>query len=725
MYKSELRKLRALPATKEMMEKGKKYEERTERYYSGTERTVIEPEYYLLARVQNLQGYIKIALFLPGWIRKDIRSPKYEIFVNTEGNEWITRELDEEGKEKKWSKAMFINLDGIVSNAYYMKRKRVFLNNDGMNTLNKLEINSCLEEKGLWRLQRWQQEQREKQIKEKEAREQAPWDEDMALIPKLPNTFVDWMRRNTANEYYIFYKYNSKGAKIGYCSRCKKQITIANPKHNKKTKCPACKTEAVFKADSRIQTLTTRGYSAQIIQKIEGGIVVRTCGQHQWYRDTTCEKPHIYTSERERMLLFEDGTIKRYIWTSYKNKKIRWVLDKNYYPGQRTLYRPSGIKLYGRNLAQLKKCSLLKQSAIDLWKKLPCSAERYLTIEKGNPAIEMLAKIGMFRLAENLTEGRYIEKLLKEDETELAKMLKVDKARLKRLKKMDANIAMLRWMQYEKKQNTIWPDQMIQDFGNAEFSTAEFNFLKIPTSLIKIHNYLKKQQEIMQEDLRQVLTTWRDYTDMAKKMKMNIKVEQIAKPKDLKFSHNELILITKTRGLEKQAKDIEKQWPKVNEQLPKLKKFEFTLGEYTIVAPENVLDIVKEGVVLSHCVHTCDYYFERIQTDESYLFFLRKSKQPDMPWYTLEVEPSGNIRQKRTTGDNQNADFDKAVNFLKKWQQYFKKQLTKEEKELGKKSDKLRRENYRQLRKNGNRIWHGRLQGKLLADVLEEDFMEV
>lgn len=290
---------------------------------------------------------------------------------------------------------------------------------------------------------------------------------------------------------------------------------------------------------------------------------------------------------------------------------------------------------------------------------------------------------------------------------------------------MDANIAMLRWMQHEKKQNTIWSDRMIQDFGNAEFSTTEFSFLEIPTSLIKIHNYLKKQQEIMQEDLRQVLTTWRDYTDMAKKMKMNIKVEQIAKPKDLKFSHNELILITKTRGLEKQAKDIEKQWPKVNEQLPKLKKFEFTLGEYTIVVPENVLDIVKEGVVLSHCVHTCDYYFERIQTDESYLFFLRKSKQSDMPWYTLEVEPSGNIRQKRTTGDNQNADFDKAVNFLKKWQQYFKKQLTKEEKELGKKSDKLRRENYRQLRENGNRIWHGRLQGKLLADVLEADFMEV
>ena len=95
-----------------------------------------------------------------------------------------------------------------------------------------------------------------------------------------------------------------------------------------------------------------------------------------------------------------------------------------------------------------------------------------------------------------------------------------------------------------------------------------------------------------------------------------------------------------------------------------------------------------------------------------------------MPWYTLEVEPSGNIRQKRTTGDNQNPDFDKALGFLKKWQKFFKKQLTEEEKELGKKADKLRKENYAELRKNGNKVWHGKLAGQLLADVLEADFME-
>lgn len=722
MRKSELRALRALPATKEMMEKGKEIEKRVVKRWNRCNK-VTGPKYNLLARLQNLKGYIKVALFLPDWMREDIRTPIYEIFINEKGKEWITRELDKKGNEVRWITSMVKNLERVEMYNYYTGYAKIFINRDGMRTLGKLEVDG--DRKGLWRLQKWQQEQREKRIEELERKEQEPWDKEMELVPEVMQGFKEWMRKDVASQYYIFYEYDPKGAKTGYCSRCKREVAINKPKHGSKTRCPKCKAEAEFKASGRIKTLSTYRYDAQVIQKMKGGIVIRTFEQRQWYRGANYREPHIDTREYERVLMYEDGTVRRYTWENYKNKKVRWVLDKGYIPGSSTYYYGSnGIKLYRRNLSQLMKNSLLKQSAINLWEKLPASAERYLTIEKGNPAVEMLAKIGMFRLAEGIMRARYDTKLLDQGQTEIAKMLKIDKARLKRLKEMDGNVEMLRWMQFEKMQNTIWPDEMIKDFGNALFSTAVLDFLEISISYVKCYNYMKKQSAIMGEDLEQVMTTWSDYIDMAEQMKMNTKVEQIAKPKDLKFAHDELVLMTKKRGLEKQAKDIEKKWPKVNKQLPKLKKFEFTLGEYTIVAPNNVLDIVKEGVVLSHCVHTCDYYFDRIQKDESYLFFLRKSKQPDMPWYTLEVEPSGNIRQKRTTGDNQNADFDQAVKFLKKWQQYFKKKLTAEEKELGRKSNRLRKENYKQLRKDGNRVWHGKLQGQLLADVLEADFME-
>ena len=722
MRKEELRKLRALPATKAMMEKGKRFKEVEERSWSGKKITKIIPEYDVMFRVQNLHGLIKAAVFLPEDMRKGIQTPRYEIFINEDGGEYITRELDEKGNEKRWLTAMLQNLDGVPSFGYWSNTK-YFITKDGMDTLNRLKIEGKEQKKGPYQLQAWQQEQKDNETRRREEREQEPWDEDMALIPDVPPAFEEWMRRNVANEYYIIYEYDRKGAKTGYCSKCKRVVPISGAKHGKETKCPSCRTRAVFKSHNRIKTLSTGYYYAEVIQKFKEGIVIRGFEQRQWY-GCDYKNPHVNTHEHERIMLFDDGTVKRYVWDLYKNKYHRWIQDKGYFPGERTYYWQKRIKLYKRNIAQLKKTSIMKQSAIDLWPELPLPTANYLAVERGNPAVEMLAKMGMFKLAKGLIEERYDKDLLKQDETEIAKMLKIDKNRLKRLRDMDGNIYHLRWMQYEKLANTIWPDEMIKDFGNASILSSSFGFLNIPISYIKCYNYLKKQAALMDESMHQALITWRDYVNMADSLKMDTKNDQIARPKDVKQAHDELILIKQKEGLKKQAKKIEKEWPKVNSQLPKLKKFEFTLGEYTIVAPKDVLDIVKEGTILRHCVHTCDYYFDRITKDESYLFFLRRSSQPDVPWYTLEVEPSGNIRQKRTTGDNQNEDFKKAVGFLKKWQQFFKKQLTEEEKALGEKSNKLRIENYKNLRENGNKVWHGKLAGQLLADVLEADFME-
>ena len=144
---------------------------------------------------------------------------------------------------------------------------------------------------------------------------------------------------------------------------------------------------------------------------------------------------------------------------------------------------------------------------------------------------------------------------------------------------------------------------------------------------------------------------------------------------------------------------------------------------YAIVTPKSIKDIILEGKILNHCVHTVDYYYDRISQQTSYLLFLRKAESKDMPWYTLEVEPGGNIRQKRTTGDCQREDLQEAMPFLKKWQKVIQKRLSKEEKELAKKSEQARLKEYEKLRKDGNLIRRGKLAGKLLADVLEEDFM--
>lgn len=731
MRKEELKKLKRIYATSLMMRLAKQNKlDKPIQYKSEWETSYTEKKtkYDMFIRCQTRGKILMVAIFFPKDMEKGIKEPLYEIYCNAEGYEFITR-INRPGKKEKWSTAKMKNLGRVCNETWICNQltygyknadSRIWQNQEGKTTIKRF---LGTDDRGWKGIVKWQEKARSEQIKRQEERQQKPWDEDMALIPEILPGFKRWTKHEATDENFIFYHYEKSGAKMGYCSYCEKQVPISNPKHNNKTVCPCCKKNVIFKADSRIKTLYRKEYRTECIQKIDGGIVIRQFRTYSHYRGTTPDKPKITMYEEERHLVFDNGQSKSYYYGSYKNKKLRWIPNENNY--YRRGYGYSGIKLYGRNLATLRKGEL-KNSAIDLWESLPISTSRYLYVEKSNPVIEKLARIGMFKLAEDIIKAPYDVRLLNQNETELAKMLKIDKARLKRLKEMKATLNMLRWMQYEKFVNTIWPDEMIKDFGNAGFQTSgAFGFLPPPYHYVKIWNYLKKQASLSGESIYWVKRTWEDYINMADRAKWNTKAEQIQKPKNLKDAHGKVILFLQKGTMEKQAKELDKKWPKVNGILPKLKKFEYTSGEFQIIAPTSIFDIVIEGTALSHCVHTCDFYFDRIQRNESYLFFLRKTKEPDTPWYTLEVEPSGNIRQKRTTGDNQNEDFKQAISFLKEWQKVFKSRLTKEEIKLGIIADQVRKKEYKKLREEKKTVWHGKLAGKLLADVLEADFMEV
>lgn len=729
MYKEDLRQLKRINATSTMVRLAKENKQDTvyEDYW-GTKykkSTVYDLMIRCQTRAMGGSRILMVCIFFPGHLAKNILTPSYEIYCNPDGDEYITRVLDKDGTEQGWTRAMVDNLEEPSRYISYMYKhvrnqySRIWQNPEGKHTIQSV---MDTKQKGIAGLIEWQRKTRKKQIEEKEKRQQEPWDRDMALIPEVFPSFYTWMEKDGHSKHYIFYEYDKKGVWEGYCSHCQRQVPVENPRHNKKGRCTKCGAGITFKAASKIQTLSTGWYDAQVIQRIKGGIVIRTFSQYQYYRNTDYKSPRITTKEIERILILDTGKVKRYYYGLYKNKFHRWILDSDYMPVKNTYYTTCTTRLYKRNLPNLKK-SILKNSAIDLWEQLPTDTANYLAIEASNPVVEKLARIGMFRLAEDFINKRSNDKLLDEEQTELAKMLKIDPARLKRLKAFSGKAAHLQWYQYEKMVNTIWPDEMIRDCGNAELTPDSFFFLPPPVPFIKAWHYLKKQAERGGMTMNRTLITWRDYINMAEQNKMDTKNDMICRPKDLYAAHQRMVLLLQEGEMEKESQKLERKWTKVNTILPDLKKFEFTRDGYAIVVPDSILDIVKEGHALQHCVHTCDFYFDRIQKHESYLFFLRKAETPDIPWYTLEVEPSGNIRQKRTTGDNQGKDLEEAVKFLKAWQKDFSKKLTQEEKELGKKADQARRREYSRLRADGNKVWHGRLAGQLLADVLEQDFM--
>lgn len=163
----------------------------------------------------------------------------------------------------------------------------------------------------------------------------------------------------------------------------------------------------------------------------------------------------------------------------------------------------------------------------------------------------------------------------------------------------------------------------------------------------------------------------------------------------------------------------------VTEHLASIKeKYEYVGKTFSIVVPEKIEQIIEEGQALKHCLDRSDRYFERIANQESYIVFLRRTKAMEQPYYTLEIEPDGTTRQKRTVGDNQNNDYHRAEKFLKKWQAAIRPRLSQEDFERQEISRQLRMYELESLRNDKVTVHGGIHAGELLADILEADLME-
>lgn len=723
MRRKELMQLKRINATPKMVNMARNNAiypvEAGEDWYKRTFTT----RYDMMMRCQTRGRYLMVCLFFPEQVAQGKTTPLYEIYLNRDGNEWETRIRPGGQENESWSSAKICNLgrvysETLISEHYAYTKKfidgRIWINKEGYRTIKDF---LKTKEGGWGGILEFQERAREVQIREKEEREQKPWDEDMALVPEELEGFKKWSVHEMCPDTFIFYDYDRKGAKEGYCSYCRKMVPVIKPRNNKETRCSSCRRKAVFKLNTYINTVQTERWNTECIQAVKGGYVIREFKNHISYRKRTKENPDISHWETNRTLV-TSGNVKKYEYGDYKGKKMRWIRDRAPYYG---CHKKSGI--YKRNMAGLKRGALKRSTVFD-WKELPCKVSIYLELEVKYPIIEQLVKIGMMKAAEEFINAYGREKLYDQKKTDIAGMLRIDKSRLKRLKAMDGGFDELKWMQAEKRADTIWPDEMIKDFGRAGLELSSFGFLTPPLRFRKIWNYLRKQSRLSGETIGQTLYTWRDYYNMAEQEKWNVENTQIGWPKDLQEAHTEVLMAVKGESIKKQAKKLEEKWTKVNDILPETKKFEYKKGKYQIIAATCIEDMVREGMALSHCMDHADFYYDRIQKFEAYPFFLRKTSCPDKPWYTLEVESSGNIRQKRTTGDNQNKDLDDAIPFLKEWQKVFRSRMTPEEIEHGILANKKRIKEYEELRKNGNKIWHGKLAGKLLVDVLEADFME-
>lgn len=87
------------------------------------------------------------------------------------------------------------------------------------------------------------------------------------------------------------------------------------------------------------------------------------------------------------------------------------------------------------------------------------------------------------------------------------------------------------------------------------------------------------------------------------------------------------------------------------------------------------------------------------------------------------MEPDGTVRQKRTAYDRQGKEIGKIEAFLQDWQKKLRQRLTAEDQKLADTSQRLRAEEFEELRRSNVVIHTGELAGAKLVDVLTADLM--
>lgn len=267
----------------------------------------------------------------------------------------------------------------------------------------------------------------------------------------------------------------------------------------------------------------------------------------------------------------------------------------------------------------------------------------------------------------------------------------------------------------------------------------------------QIMNYVEKQLAgLIQGGDRwwtpyKLVQTWVDTIRMGEDLGVDHTKDINVRPRNLKERHDQLARIAadKRREIEaaRREKDAAEAIRRAEGMFPAVKPicdeirstYEWGDGKHTVVVPQGVVDINREGDILGHCVSAYserrkgDTYLDRIEKRESYILFLRRADAKDKPWYTMEVEPGGCIRQLRTVGDHPGTEEERAEAkaFLRKWSAIVRKRCSEAELRASEVAAVRRRENIEALKIGGNIIRGGTLKGELLWKVLENDFREL
>lgn len=478
----------------------------------------------------------------------------------------------------------------------------------------------------------------------------------MKPIPFAPRGLNNWIF-NEVLPHYIFYEYKRGGKPTnGYCTACRRDVTVSGATHNAAGKCPDCRKTVTFKARGRAKKVWDFE-TVQVLQKINGGseLVLRIFKVRNvlWnYREPVFT---VWENARVFVQCVGQSNMKTEPYYYSYNRGILTKWQKGERPRGSLYYLSfecivSG-HLYCRNLDGVLERTPWQYSQLERFYKKdrePLEVIPYLYAYLSYPAIEYLVKLGLTNLAVQIvyrhevrsinTNGKNLREALgvgPEDLPVLQK-LNADAAQLELYKLLKAQgiqpgETLLRWYQDSRcrdKDNLLFPLRYVTPHKLMGYIDGQFEKLKANKTDSGYRRF---------ENPGSVLSEYSDYLSLGRRLGYDLKNSFVLFPRSLKAAHDWASASYKHNKTEILNKTIAAAYELLTHQ------YGFAHNGYVMLAPKTADEIVTEGHALHHCVGG---FIESVVKQERIILFLRREDSVDSPFYTVELR-DGKITQSR------------------------------------------------------------------------------
>lgn len=430
--------------------------------------------------------------------------------------------------------------------------------------------------------------------------------------------------------HYAFYEKNNDDIRY-YCTSCEDwrpassvflhdefgegadYVPAHNFKQNNSFICPFCNTELTAKSFRRGFKSLKHNRVFAICNNINGKLQIDVTKVYLSYLPSG--EPHLgksklYTYQFERNKAKRYNASGRLLKTTASIPLDSWIGNIGY---------DNAVLVGKHEIAQTE----LKYSAYELLNNYNIrDFISYLIFYTKHNTIEYIVKAGLHQLAYEVAVGGW-SRIINWKSNNLLKMLKLNSKNDLKTAGNSLNASKLQFYRKLVKAGEKKAMEIANIISESNYTTVESIHNKCNLSYTQILKYGTKISCTYQY--------WLDYLDNA----FEVYDTPELMPKNIFNAHDRAVEL---RRIQTSKADNEKLAKRQQE----LEPYRYQWQDLLIVLPQSCEEIIAEGQVLKHCVGG---YASRHANGITTIVFLRQVDKPDEPYYTIELQKDGTIRQ--------------------------------------------------------------------------------